>query len=124
MDFKTLPKVELHLHADCSLSYALVSRLNPSITQDEYHNDFIPPAKCANLVETLARATNSIALMQTEEQLRLVTFDVFEQLQQEKVLYAELRFTPLLHTKKGLSAEEVIEITEPATTNARHNRKE
>jgi adenosine deaminase len=118
MDFKTLPKVELHLHADCSLSYAVVSRLNPSITQDEYQNDFIPPAKCSNLVEVLTRATNSIALMQTEEQLQLVIFDVFEQLQQENVLYAELRFAPLLHTEKGLSAEDVIEIVEAAASSA------
>ncbi len=118
MDFKTLPKVELHLHADCSLSYAVVSRLNPSITQDEYRNDFIPPAKCANLVEVLTRATNSVALMQTEEQLRLVIFDVFEQLQQENVFYAELRFAPLLHTEKGLSVEDVIEIVEAAASSA------
>jgi adenosine deaminase len=119
MDFKALPKVELHLHADCSLSYAVVSRLNPSITQDEYRNDFIPPTKCANLVEVLTRATNSVALMQTEEQLRLVIFDVFEQLQQENVLYAELRFAPLLHTEKGLSAEEVVEIVDAAASSAR-----
>src|SRR6266480_1055355 len=118
MDFKTLPKVELHLHADCSLSYAVVSRLNPSITQDEYRNNFIPPAKCSNLVEVLTRATNSIALMQTEAQLRLVIFDVFEQLQQENVLYAELRFAPLLHTEKGLSAEDAIEIVEAAASSA------
>jgi adenosine deaminase len=118
MDFKKLPKVELHLHADCSLSYAVVSRLNPSITEDEYRNDFVPPAKCANLVEVLQRADNSVALMQTEEQLRLVIFDVFEQLQQENVLYAELRFAPLLHTEKGLSAEDVIEIVEAAASNA------
>jgi adenosine deaminase len=118
MDFKALPKVELHLHADCSLSYAVVSRLNPSITQDEYRRDFIPPTKCANLVEVLTRATNSVALMQTEEQLRLVIFDVFEQLQQENVFYAELRFAPLLHTEKGLSPEEVLEIVEAAASSA------
>src|SRR5215831_11331838 len=118
MDFKTLPKVELHSHADCSLSYAVVSRLNPSITEDEYRNNFIPPAQCANLVEVLKRATNSVALMQTEEQLRLVIFDLFEQLQQEYVIYTELRFAPLLHTKKGLSAEEVIEIVEATSSRA------
>src|SRR5438445_335488 len=107
MDFKSLPKVELHLHFDCSLSYAVVSRLNPSITLEEYRKDFIAPDKCTNLVQVLSRSSNSIALMQTEEQLQLVTYDVFEQLQQENVCYAELRFAPLLHTMKGLSAEEV-----------------
>jgi adenosine deaminase len=90
MDFKSLPKVELHLHLDCSLSYTVVSRLDPSITQDEYRNDFIAPAKCTSLADFLMRTPRFIALMQTEEQLRLVTFDVFEQLQQENVVYWEV----------------------------------
>lgn len=118
MDFKSFPKVELHLHFDCSLSYAVVSRLNPSITLEDYRNDFIAPAKCTNLVEVLTRSANSIALMQTEEQLRLATYDVFEQLQQEHVYYAELRFAPLLHTAKGLSAEEVVAAVDAAAANA------
>ncbi len=115
MDCKTLPKVELHLHLDCSLSYAVVSRLNPAITQEEYLHDFIAPARCTNLADFLTRAPKSIALMQTEEGLRLVTFDVFEQLQRDNVLYAEIRFAPLLHTEKHLSAENVVEIVEEAT---------
>jgi len=118
MDLKTLPKVELHLHFDCSLSYAVVSRINPSITLEDYRNDFIAPDKCTNLVEVLTRSANSIALMQTEEQLRLATFDVFEQLQRESVVYAELRFAPLLHTEKGLSADEVVEIVDAAAARA------
>lgn len=118
LNFTSLPKVEIHLHLDCSLSYAVVSRLNPSIAPEDYRNDFIAPAKCANLVEVLSRSSNSIALMQTEEQLRLVTYDVFEQLQQEHVYYAELRFAPLLHTTKGLTAEEVVAIVDAAAASA------
>ena len=118
MDCKTLPKVELHLHLDCSLSYAVVSRLNPAITREEYLHDFIAPARCTNLADFLTRALKSIALMQTEEGLRLVTFDVFEQLQRDNVLYAEIRFAPLLHTEKGLTAENVVEIVEEATAKA------
>jgi adenosine deaminase len=118
MDFRSLAKVELHLHFDCSLSYAVISRLNPSITLEDYHNDFIAPAKCTNLVQMLSRSANSVALMQTEEQLRLATFDVFEQLRQEHFIYAELRFAPLLHTTKGLSAEEVVAIVDAAAASA------
>ena len=118
MDCKTLPKVELHLHLDCSLSYAVVSRLNPAITREEYLHDFIAPARCTNLADFLTRAPKSIALMQTEEGLRLVTFDVFEQLQRDNVVYAEIRFAPLLHTEKGLTAENVVEIIEEATAKA------
>jgi adenosine deaminase len=56
--------------------------------------------------------------MQTEEQLRLVVFDLFEQFQQECLLYAEIRFVPLLHTERGLSPEQVVEIVEAATSQA------
>src|SRR5437588_7875410 len=118
MDCKTLPKVELHLHLDCSLSYVVVSRLNPAITREEYLHDFIAPVRCTNLADFLTRAPKSIALMQTEEGLRLVTFDVFEQLQRDNVVYAEIRFAPLLHTEKGLTAENVVEIVEEATAKA------
>lgn len=118
MDFQTLPKIELHLHLDCSLSYTVVSRIDPSITEETYRNDFIAPAKCTNLVDFLKRALKSVALMQTEDELRLVTFDVFEQLQRDNVLYVEIRFAPLLHTQKHLSAESVVEIIEEATAKA------
>jgi adenosine deaminase len=71
MDFQSLPKVELHLHLDCSLSYAVVSHLAPSITEEEYLEDFIAPAKCLNLADCLTRPLRAVSLMQTEEALRL-----------------------------------------------------
>jgi adenosine deaminase len=85
MDFSKYPKVELHLHLDCSLSYNVVHRINPAITEEEYRRDFIAPAKCTNLADFLTRAPHAIALMQTEEQLRLVVFDLFEQFQRDHV---------------------------------------
>lgn len=115
MDFLQLPKVELHLHLDCSLSYRVVQRLQPDITEEEYRQSFIGPPKCHDLADFLTRAINGVQLMQTEEQLRLVTLDLFEQLQADNVLYAEIRFAPLLHTEKGLKPEEVVRIINAAT---------
>ena len=114
MDVRQLPKVELHLHLDCSLSYAVVSRLNPAITHTEYVESFIVPPKCQDLADALSRAAKGIELMQTEEGLRLVVWDLFEQLQRDNMLYAEMRFAPLVHTEKGLSAEEVVSIVDQA----------
>ncbi|MFL5706074.1 MAG: adenosine deaminase [Ktedonobacteraceae bacterium] len=118
MDFRSYPKVELHLHLDCSLSYNVVHRINPLITQEAYRRDFIAPARCTNLVDFLARAPQGIALMQTEDRLRLVVFDLFEQLQRDHLLYAEIRFAPLLHTDSGLSPEQVVAAVEAATSQA------
>src|SRR2546422_10641952 len=101
MDIQTLPKVELHLHLDCSLSYQIVSRIDPTVTRAKYEDEFIAPAKCTNLADLLTRAPKGFGLMQTEKQLRLVIADLFDQLVEDHVLYAEIRFAPLLHTQKG-----------------------
>ena len=65
MDWTQLPKVELHLHLDCSLSYQVVSHIDPSIALEDYRARFIAPAKCVDLAEFLACAPSSFPLMQT-----------------------------------------------------------
>ena len=54
--------------------------------------------------------------MQTEDQLRLATQDLFDQLVEDNVIYAELRFAPLLHTERGLAGEDVVRIVEVAVS--------
>ena len=115
MDFRSLPKVELHLHLDCSLSYEAVYRLAPSVTREEYDRDYVAPARCTNLADFLTRAPKGVELMQTESSLQLVTQDLFRQLHEDGVVYAEIRFAPLLHLGGGLSAEEVVEAVDRAT---------
>ena len=115
MDFAAFPKIELHLHLDCSLSYAVVSRMDPSVTLQEYQQEFNgPSSRFTNLEEFFKRAPKGTALMQTEQQIRLVTFDVFEQLRQDNILYAELLLVPFMHTSQGLSVENVVEILNDA----------
>ncbi len=48
--------------------------------------------------------------MQTEEQLRIVTADVFKQLQRDRVIYTEILLVPTMHTSQGLTTDEVVEI--------------
>jgi len=119
MNFKDLPKVELHLHLDCSLSFQIVKQLSPSITLEEYQKSFIAPQKCADLADYIKRAEKGFELMQTSEQLRLVTFDLFKQLKEDNVIYAEIRFAPLLHTLGGLSPEQVVETVNEAVNECR-----
>jgi len=108
-------KVELHLHLDCSLSYDVVSRLAPSISRQEFDEKFVAPPLCSSLADFLTRAPRGFQLMQTEESLRLVTEDLFEQLRRDNVLYAEIRFAPLLHVAGGLTPEAVVAIVDRAT---------
>jgi adenosine deaminase len=109
---KSLPKIELHLHLDCSLSYAAVSALLPSVTQEEYKSDYVAPARCTDLAEFLSRAHKGFRLMQSEMSLRLVTEDIFRQLVDDGVIYVELRFAPLLHLEQGLTPERVVSIVD------------
>jgi adenosine deaminase len=113
--YSNLPKVELHLHLDCSLSYECVKQLSPSVTLEDYNNSFIAPPKCTDLADYITRAIKGFELMQTKEQLRLVTLDLFKQLKNDNVVYAEFRFAPLQHTLKGLTSEEVVQIVNEAT---------
>jgi adenosine deaminase len=105
---KELPKVELHLHLDCSLSYAAVSRLDDSVSLEEYQREFIAPPKCTSLADFLTRAPRGFQLMQDEAALALVVEDLFEQLAADGVIYAEIRFAPLLHTERGLTPAQVV----------------
>jgi len=46
--------------------------------------------------------------------LRLVTLDLFDQLQKDHVIYAEIRFAPLQHCTKGLTPEQVVAVVDSA----------
>ena len=108
------PKVELHLHLDCSLSYQVVHEIDSSVSPEKYQHDFIAPGRCTDLADYITRAVQAIALMQTKAQLRLVTLDLFDQLQKDHVIYAEMRFAPLQHLQKGLTPTEVVEAVNAA----------
>ena len=114
MKYKQLPKIELHLHLDCSLSYAVVEQIDPSISFENYRESFVAPPKCTDLADYISRAVRGFELMQTREQLRLVTLDLFDQLQNDNVIYAEIRFAPLLHIAKGLRPDEVVQAVNDA----------
>jgi len=106
----SLPKIELHLHLDCSLSFDVAKKLRPSLSEKEYRQTFIAPEKCKDLADCLKGTSSVKELMQTEEALEKVVKDLFVQLQRDSVIYAEIRFAPLNHLKNGLLPEEVVEI--------------
>jgi adenosine deaminase len=114
MQYHQLPKIELHIHLDCSLSYAVVQQLDPTVSLSQYQEEFIAPEGCSDLLEYIRRSAKGYTLMQTQEQLRLVTLDFLEQMDRDHVIYVEIRFAPLLHTQKGLSTTQVIEAIQAA----------
>jgi adenosine deaminase len=115
-EIESLPKIELHLHLDCCLSFDAVSDLRPGTTWEAYRNDFVGAARYKDLADFLRIIDNSLALMQTEEGLRRVTEDLFPRLKKDNVIYAEIRFAPLLHLRQGLTPERVVRIVEESVS--------
>ena len=114
ISIKDLPKVELHVHLDCCLSFKGLSRIDPTISESFYKKNFIGTS-CSCLKDYIRCADTALEYMQTKEQLEIVIEDLFDQLVNDNVIYAEIRFAPLLHLKKGLSSKNVVEIVSNKT---------
>lgn len=105
---KDIPKVELHLHLDGSVRLETASKLlNKSI--DELKKEMIADSKCLNLNDYLTKFSLPCEIMQTKENLELISFELAKSLKEENVIYAEIRFAPIKHMLKGLTGTEVIE---------------
>lgn len=110
--FAALPKVELHVHLDCCVSYDAARVLKPGLSEGDYRNQFVAPPRCLDLEDLLSSIAHALKVMQTQEQLRIVAEDLFRQFEADRVVYAEIRFAPFLHTDRGLPAGRVVEIVE------------
>ena len=108
--FKEFPKIELHLHLDCSLSFDVVKQIDSNITLKDYKKLFQASPNCTSLKDYISCADRAIELMQPKENLELIVEDLFKQLKNDNVIYAEIRFAPLLHCDKNLTESEVVKI--------------
>ncbi|CAH2715055.1 Adenosine deaminase [Neobacillus rhizosphaerae] len=116
MNFSLLPKIELHCHLDGSLRPETIIDIAkqegirlPSVEIEALERELIAPLNCESLDEYLKRFAIPNLVMQSKENLRRISFELFEDAAQENVKYMEVRFAPLLHTVKGLSVDEIIE---------------
>ena len=112
---KKLPKVELHDHLDGGLRPETVidlaekSKIDlPAKNPEDLAAWFFRGANRKNLSLYLQGFGITLAVMQTEEALQRVAFEAMEDLCAENVVYAEIRFAPILHLEKGLNVEAVV----------------
>ena len=107
--------IDLHLHFDGSLLVRTVLELAkeqgialPSEEPDELKLFLAAPTDCGSLNEYLEKFDLPLLVLQTREAVRKGMHTLASSLKEQGMLYAEIRFAPQLHTKKGLAQEQVV----------------
>lgn len=108
MNYKDLKKIELHLHLDGSVRPSTVSEIL-GIPLQETQEKMIVSTRNKDLTEYLKKFELPLEVLQTKENLIRISKELVEDLYEDNVIYAEIRFAPIFHTKKGLSVDDVVE---------------
>jgi adenosine deaminase len=110
------PKVVLHDHLDGGLRVETIIELagelghalpttNPADLADWFHEG----AARRDLPLYLDTFEHTVGVLQTKEALTRVAAEAAEDLDNDGVVYAEIRFAPELHLQRGLTLDEVVE---------------
>lgn len=108
-------KCDLHLHLDGSLApedaWRIAKRYHIDTgfsSYEEYEKHAHVQKDCTSLYDYLACFDLPLKLLQSYPALRDCAYLLVERLAKQNVLYAEIRFAPQQHTKKGLSQKDSI----------------
>ena len=111
-----LPKVELHCHLDGSLrvssilDQAKIDNIKlPFKNYDDLTAYFKIGENRGSLEDYIKRFDITLCVMQTPKALSRFAYELIEDVSKENVRYIEVRYSPILHTKKGMALEEALE---------------
>lgn len=106
-DLKNFPKVELHLHLDGSVRVETAAEiLNCDLAS--LKNEMIAPEKCSDLNHYLTKFAIPSQVLQTSENLERISSELVCDLENDGVIYAEIRFAPMKHVSSTITGSEVI----------------
>lgn len=104
-ELRKMPKIELHCHLDGSLSKDFIEkRLGRKVSERELR----VTDDCSSLVEYLEKFDLPLACLKDEEGLAEAGYDVLRTMSKENIIYAEIRFAPLLSVTENMDTERVI----------------
>lgn len=110
------PKVDLHLHLDGSFRISTLWQLMNEqkvemVAQSEQGLDkwFIDHSNSKDVNDFLTMFEQPLKVMQDKNSIERFTYELIEDLSKQGLVYAEIRFAPQLHTKKGLTQKDAIE---------------
>ncbi len=111
-----LPKVELHCHLDGSIRpetiLDLAQKQNVTIPATDISGlkNIIQIGKNrGTLNDYLERFPIILSVLQTPEALERVAYELIEDIAQENTRYIEVRYSPILHTEKGMTIDESVD---------------
>ena len=114
--FQKLPKTDLHVHLDGSLRLSTILELAdkqrvelPAHDEDGLREAMNLGKNCGSLVEYLKAFDVTLRVMQTEDALERIAYELAEDAARENVRYMEVRYAPMLHTRRGLKLTSVVE---------------
>ncbi|HOZ91688.1 adenosine deaminase [Candidatus Syntrophosphaera thermopropionivorans] len=109
-----LPKTDLHVHLDGSVRINtiidLAKKFNiqlPTMDPGELRKLIVCDEHTRSLEEYLRGFDIVNLVLQTKEGLYRAAYELAEDAANENVRYMEVRFSPILHTKKGLKMTEI-----------------
>ncbi|WP_018347933.1 adenosine deaminase [Longispora albida] len=115
-EIRSAPKALLHDHLDGGLRPATIIELAaaighelPATEPEALGRWFVEAADSGSLVRYLETFDHTVAVMQTADALRRVARECAEDLADDGVVYAEVRYAPEQHVTNGLSLEAVVE---------------
>ncbi len=123
---RALPKTDLHVHLDGSLRPATVRELAAReglpfdfATDDDVRRVCQVDETCASLEDYLKVFDITLRLMQRADDISRIAFELAEDAHAENVRYMEVRYSPLLHTREGLSLDEAVAAVQDGLDRAR-----
>ncbi|MCS5615506.1 MAG: adenosine deaminase [Candidatus Marinimicrobia bacterium] len=113
---KRLPKVELHCHLDGSLRVPTIldlakkDKVTLTTSSSEELSKLLVIGKTrGSLEDYIKRFDITLSVMQTPQALSRTAYELIEDVAKENVRYIEIRYSPILHTGKGMTMGESVE---------------
>lgn len=110
------PKIELHLHLDGSIPAETWWRIAekdhvkmPVKTFEKFKKWLKKTSECSSVPEYLERFDLPLQIMQSKENIAEITESLIDELAANGYGYAEIRFAPQLHCRKGLAQRDAID---------------
>ena len=126
---KQLPKTDLHCHLDGSLRIESILDVAekegiklPADNKEGLEKRLImTKEKCKSLDDYLEAFQITLKVLQSESSLSRVAYELLEDCAKDNVWYVEVRFSPILHQRKGLKLVQIMDAVIDGLTRGEKN---